>query len=214
LSGGGPHTHPIGDITNLQTTITGIQGNITDLNTDLTGKANTSHSHNIADINNLQSTLDSKATSDHIHHKDSNLETRAPVASDDNTQGYSQGSHWLDTSTGFAYYCIYAGENGAVWKKFTHINKSDVGLSAVPNTDFTTPVASNTTHRTGASNSHTQIDSFISSKGQVNGLATLDDTGKVPVSQLELDNVSYQGVWNSSTNTPTLVSGVGTKGHY
>lgn len=51
--GGGPHTHPISDVTNLQTT--------------LDGKAASSHSHVIGDVTNLQSSLDGKASSSHTH---------------------------------------------------------------------------------------------------------------------------------------------------
>jgi hypothetical protein len=39
----------------------------------------------------------------------------------------------------------------------------------------------------------------------------------VPISELPaavLGALSYQGTWNASTNTPTLVSGVGSKGYY
>jgi len=53
--------------------------------------------------------------------------------------------------------------------------------------------------------------------GSANGVATLDATGKVPVSELPaavLGALSYQGTWNASTNTPTLTSSVGTKGYY
>jgi hypothetical protein len=53
--------------------------------------------------------------------------------------------------------------------------------------------------------------------GVANGVATLDSGGKVPVSELPaavLGALSYQGTWNASTNTPTLASGVGTKGYY
>jgi len=53
--------------------------------------------------------------------------------------------------------------------------------------------------------------------GVANGVATLDSGGKVPVSELPaavLGALSYQGTWNASTNTPTLVSGTGTKGYY
>jgi hypothetical protein len=49
------------------------------------------------------------------------------------------------------------------------------------------------------------------------GVATLDGGGTVPTSQLPaavLGAVKYQGTWNASTNTPTLVSSVGTQGHY
>ena len=53
--------------------------------------------------------------------------------------------------------------------------------------------------------------------GDPDGLATLDGTGKVPTAQLPaavLGGVSYQGVWNASTNSPALASGTGTAGHY
>jgi hypothetical protein len=49
------------------------------------------------------------------------------------------------------------------------------------------------------------------------GVATLDSSGKVPVSELPaavLGALSYQGTWDASTNTPTLTSSVGTKGYY
>ena len=51
--------------------------------------------------------------------------------------------------------------------------------------------------------------------GVANGVATLDSGGKVPQSQIPvMGDVSYQGTWNASTNTPTLTSSVGTKGYY
>ena len=53
--------------------------------------------------------------------------------------------------------------------------------------------------------------------GAALGVATLDATGKVPISELPaavLGALSYQGTWNASTNTPTLTSSVGTKGYY
>lgn len=53
-------------------------------------------------------------------------------------------------------------------------------------------------------------------RGVANGLATLGSDGKVPTSQLPsaiTGALSYQGTWDASTNTPTLTSGTGTKGH-
>ena len=53
--------------------------------------------------------------------------------------------------------------------------------------------------------------------GVANGVATLDGSGTVPISQLPsavLGALSYQGTWNATTNTPTLTSSVGTKGYY
>jgi hypothetical protein len=60
-----------------------------------------------------------------------------------------------------------------------------------------------------------RTDSRITAqKGFANGLATLDNSGKVPASQLNLDSVSYQGTWDAGTNIPELSNGIGTKGHY
>jgi hypothetical protein len=58
-----------------------------------------------------------------------------------------------------------------------------------------------------------------SEKGQPNGYASLDSNGKVPLTQINdalIGNVNYQGLWNASTNTPTLANppSSGTKGYY
>jgi phage-related tail fiber protein len=53
--------------------------------------------------------------------------------------------------------------------------------------------------------------------GAVSGVATLDLNGKLKSAQIPdtlLGAVVYQGTWNATTNTPTLASGVGTKGQY
>jgi hypothetical protein len=49
----------------------------------------------------------------------------------------------------------------------------------------------------------------LSEKGQANGYASLDSGGKVPVSQLPNSIMEYQGVWNASTNSPSLADGAG-----
>ena len=45
------------------------------------------------------------------------------------------------------------------------------------------------------------LDSFI---GNSNGLATLDNNGRIPSSQLTEDAIEYKGAWNANTNTPDL----------
>lgn len=43
--------------------------------------------------------------------------------------------------------------------------------------------------------------------GAINGVASLDETGKVPAAQLPaalFGALSYQGTWNANTNTPTI----------
>lgn len=63
-------------------------------------------------------------------------------------------------------------------------------------------------------NTHTQIDTFIASKGAANGLASLDSGGHVPTAQLPasvLGGVNYQGTWDASGGT---YPGSPSKGHY
>jgi len=64
---------------------------------------------------------------------------------------------------------------------------------------------------------HDSTKQNTSEKGQANGYASLDVSGKVPIAQIPssvVGNLSYQGVWNANTNTPTLVNGTGTQGYY
>lgn len=57
----------------------------------------------------------------------------------------------------------------------------------------------------------------VSEKGQPNGYASLDSNGTVPVSQLPesvTGSLEFQGIWDASTNTPTLPDPTTVKGHY
>lgn len=56
------------------------------------------------------------------------------------------------------------------------------------------------------------INSVIDSKGQANGIASLDATGRIPYSQLPESAIEFKGTWNADTNIPTLTDGVGTNG--
>jgi hypothetical protein len=58
---------------------------------------------------------------------------------------------------------------------------------------------------------------MTSEKGAANGIAPLGADSKISTSYLPsavLGAANYQGVWNASTNSPTLTSGTGTKGYY
>lgn len=60
---------------------------------------------------------------------------------------------------------------------------------------------------------------LLSEKGAANGYAQLDSGAKIPLSIIPdsiLGQVEYQGTWNATTNSPTLVSPPAstTKGHY
>lgn len=50
--------------------------------------------------------------------------------------------------------------------------------------------------------------------GNANGVATLDNNGRLPYSQLPESAMELKGLWDASTNTPTLVQGVGTNGDF
>ena len=52
----------------------------------------------------------------------------------------------------------------------------------------------------------------LTQKGAANGVATLDAGQKIPVAQLPNSVMEFQGVWNASTNSPTLVDGTGNVG--
>ena len=96
--------------------------------------------------------------------------------------------------------------------------------STIPSTDITglgtmSTQNSNNISVTGGTMSGVTISDYVATatKGVANGVATLDGSGTVPISQLPsavLGALSYQGTWNASTNTPTLVSSSGTKGYY
>ena len=49
-------------------------------------------------------------------------------------------------------------------------------------------------------------------RGRPLGVATLDENGRVPYTQLPESAVEFKGYWNADTNTPTLHDGTGTKG--
>lgn len=52
-------------------------------------------------------------------------------------------------------------------------------------------------------------------KGVANGIASLGSDGLVPFDQLPIGSALInKGAWNASTNTPTLVDGVGTNGDF
>lgn len=60
-----------------------------------------------------------------------------------------------------------------------------------------------------------KVDSSVeitANKGIANGYASLDSGGKVPAAQLPNSVMEYLGTWAASTNTPTLVDGVGNAG--
>ena len=56
------------------------------------------------------------------------------------------------------------------------------------------------------------LASMASYLGTPNGIATLDQDGRIPYSQLPESAIELKGYWDASTNTPALVDGTGTNG--
>ena len=86
-------------------------------------------------------------------------------------------------------------------------------VSAIPDgtdTSVVRPSDWNATHTLVGVGTAASLDA-----GVANGVATLDSSGQVPLSQIPpLGDLNYQGTWNATTNSPTLTSSVGTKGFY
>jgi len=94
--------------------------------------------------------------------------------------------------------------------------------ATVPSTDITglgtmSTQNANAIAVTGGTMSGVAITGYIptTEKGVANGVATLDSSGQVPLSQIPpLGDLVYQGTWNANLNIPVLVSSVGVKGYY
>jgi len=121
----------------------------------------------------------------------------------------ANGGTGADTLTGYV-----KGNGTSAMTAATTIPSTDVtGLGTMATQN------SNNISVTGGSMSGVTISDYVATatKGVANGVASLDGSGTVPVSQLPsavLGALNYQGTWNASTNTPTLTSSVGTKGYY
>jgi hypothetical protein len=98
----------------------------------------------------------------------------------------------------------------------------NLGAASATSLSLTTalPLTSGGTGATSAADARTNLGlgtAATKDAGTANGVASLDANGKVPTSELPasvLGDVSYQNTWNAATNTPTLTSSTGTKGHY
>jgi hypothetical protein len=85
-------------------------------------------------------------------------------------------------------------------------------LDLIPITDIS---VGNTKNYTIAQVTQAKVDTSL--LGANSGVATLDSSGKLTTSQIPsalVGALQYQGIWNASTNTPTLVSSIGIKGFY
>lgn len=65
-----------------------------------------------------------------------NITTAAdPTANDDNADGYSVGSIWVNTATGRVFVCVGNSSGAAVWRNIIHVNSTDSAVA--PDADGT-----------------------------------------------------------------------------
>jgi hypothetical protein len=55
--------------------------------------------------------------------------TLAPTTGNDNTEGYSQGSEWYNTSNGYVYICVSAATSAAVWVQINNLGSLSIPLN-------------------------------------------------------------------------------------
>lgn len=128
----------------------------------------------------------------------------------DNIQEVSPGLYSGDLKRSIINYTNSQGTD-KVYLKNTFVDEAVYAHSADASTD-----AINALYATNDVNGD-QIDTTyikLSEKGVATGVATLDATGRLPKSQLPVDDLTFEGMWDASTNNPTLQDGVGTKGDF
>jgi hypothetical protein len=143
------------------TTVAGISANVTTVATNATS-VNTVAT-NIASVINAANNIPKASLNASV----------APTVNNDNTQGYSAGSIWCDTTHNLAYLCTNAATGAAVWNSAFATSAlsglSDVTISGVANNDILM-------YSTGSSKwvNHT-LATFAAPAGQLSG-ATLNAT--------------------------------------
>lgn len=98
-------------------------------------------------------------------------------------------------------WCI---SNGTTWEK-------------VDNTEAVTTVFGRLGNIIAQQGDYSSFYILLTSKGQANGVATLDSGTKIPIAQIPdavLGQVEYKGTWKASTNSPTLPTTPAKKGDY
>lgn len=62
----------------------------------------------------------------------------APTAANDNTQGYSAGSEWYNTTNGYVYSCVNAATLAAVWVQINNLGSLSIPLTSIQQGGATT----------------------------------------------------------------------------
>lgn len=179
----GPHTHDQSDVTNLPSDLAGKassshthpQSDVTNLVSDLAGKASSSHAHAQSDVTGLSVSLDGKSDTGHTH-------TISEVTSLQTTlDGKASSSHLhaISDTTG-----LQTALDGKASTSHTHAQADVTGLVTALSGKEATGVAAGliATHE-AASDPHTGYQRE-SEKAAANGYASLDGNTRVPNAQL------------------------------
>jgi hypothetical protein len=112
--------------------------------------------------------------------------------------GGTIGTHSDVDITGVTDLDVFQYDNGT--SKWVNKTLGDAGISSTGHIHISSEIT----------DFNATTESIITAhKGVINGLATLDGLGKVPLSQLSLSNVIYCGTWDALNNIPELFSGGG-----
>jgi hypothetical protein len=141
----------------------------------------------IVDLSSSTATVTAASTTDNLAEGSTNLYY---------TQARARGA--LSATSPISY----NSSTGVISTSLTNLTSTDALAEGVTNLYYT----------------NARADARITAqKGAASGLAPLASDSKIDVSYLPssvVGQVSYQGSWNASTNSPTLVTSTGTKGYY
>lgn len=133
--------------------------------------------------------------------------TNAGTASLIRLTATSTGSIFTADATGASNPFLFVGQNSGT-NTFT-VNK--LGDTTAAKFVKSGAVGTNILLADGTDIAQTTFEK-TANKGIANGYASLDSGGKVPVSQLPNSVMEYKGTYDASTNTPTLIDGIGNTG--
>lgn len=211
----------------------GTPGTYVSVTTDTFGRVTSGSTTQVwGSITGTPTTLSGYGITDSVKNNGSAGGLQAGVFASRPTAG-TAGNFYFSTNTNALYY-----DTGAAWSLASPAITGDIAISAGATTSTLATVNSNV----GVFGSASAVPQFtVNAKGLItavsnvtittaaigaiassllgaaNGVATLDATGKLTGTQIPAALVGalvYQGTWNATTNSPTLASGVGTKGQY
>jgi hypothetical protein len=142
-------------------------------------------------------------------------DTAANWTSANPTLARGEFGHEIDTNL------LKIGDGTTPWTSLTYYGGGGaVEIDDLNDVTMSTPVSGELLKHDGVEWVNDSIDTTdtggipATEKGAANGVATLDGGGLVPLTQMAISGLHYQGTWNANTNTPTLSDATGLEGDY